>query len=59
MKILSLMGAVLIKKFTKIPLKLGRTLKDSKKEARNFRASFTFVLYRNKQDILAPKCYLL
>ena len=32
----------------------SRTLKDSKKEARKFRASFYFVLYRNKQDIWAP-----
>ena len=28
---------------------MGRTLKDSKKDARDFRASFNFVLYRNKQ----------
>ena len=38
---------------------MPRTLKDSKKDARKFRASFTFVLYRNKQDIWAPKSHLL
>ena len=38
---------------------MGCTLKDSKKDARKFRASFTFVSHRNKQDILAPKCHLL
>ena len=30
-------------------VRMGRTLKESKKEARKFRASFNFVLYRNKQ----------
>ena len=38
---------------------MGCTLNDSKKEARKNRASFNFVLYRNKQDIWAPKCHLL
>ena len=30
---------------------MKHTLKDSKKGSTKFRASFNFVLYRNKQDI--------
>ena len=33
---------------------MSRTLKDSKKDARNFRASFIFVSYLDKQDTFAP-----
>ena len=35
-------------------IRMRRTLTDSKKDARKFRASFNFVLYRSKQDIWAP-----
>ena len=37
----------------------GCTLKDSKKGSTKFVLPFNFVLYRNKQDIWAPKCHLL